>query len=58
MPYAQAYYQADESKFIELCINFDVDYFVWNKEYTKPDYLVVVYEGETHYILELEKNFK
>ncbi len=58
LPYAQAYYQADESKFIELCINFDVDYFVWKKEYTKPDYLVVVYEGETHYILELEKNCK
>ena len=56
--FAKAYYLADKSKFVELCKNFDVDYFVWNMEYTKPDFLIVIYESESHYILELENGCK
>ncbi len=56
--FAKAYYEAEQSKFVELCRNFDVDYFVWNIEYTKPDFLIILYESESHYVLELESGCK
>ena len=49
------YYEGNLSLFKNLCENYGVDFYLWNANYSIPNFLEPVYENNSHLILKLEK---
>ncbi len=49
------YYEGNLSLFKNLCENYGVDFYLWNANYSIPNFLEPVYENSSYLILKLKK---
>ena len=53
--YSEIYFQSyNVELFRELSTEWNVDYFIWNNKYEKPNFLDILYENEGHSVLVLK----
>lgn len=50
---AGIYYTSDINLYIELSTEWEVEYFLWSKEFNLPTFFTIVHETDSHYILKL-----
>ena len=50
---SKIYYSSEIDLYNELVTEWEVSYFLWNKNYALPDFFEVIFETETHFILVL-----